>query len=541
MTREAVPSSGTLVLADRVHTFADPAVVDALLLRDGRIVAIGAADALRRRAPDAALLDLRGTTITPGLCDAHIHLVDWALARRAVDLADAPDADAAAEAVARRARSLPAGAWLHGGGWSVNRWGAFPDRRPLDRAAPGHPVLLRSHDLHSAWVNGRALEIAGISAATPDPDGGRILRDDAGEPTGVLLENAVRLVERVVPPTPDAEIEDAVLDAQRELHALGITAVHSFPSVHPGRLDALRVLERLRAAGRLRLRVLQQLPLEFLDDAIRLGLRSGFGGDWIRIGGVKMFLDGALGSRTAWLREPYVDSDDRGVQLLPAADFRDAVRRAAEAGLAATVHAIGDAAVALALDVLGDAAVRVDAMPHRIEHVQLCPPERFGDLGRADIVGSVQPCHLMTDWQAAERYWGADRCRGAYAFRSLEDAGAVLAFGSDAPVERVDPRLGLFAATTRRDLDDRPRGGWLPGERISILDAFRGYTTGPAHAAGALGRLGRLAPGAAADFVAWDADPLRTAGRALLSLRCIAAVVDGERVWHAEAATRRDP
>ncbi|HEX6939347.1 MAG TPA: amidohydrolase [Longimicrobiales bacterium] len=541
MTREDVSAPETLVLADRIHTFAEPAEADAMLLRNGRVVAVGTAASLRRRAPDAAVLDLRGTTITPGLADSHIHLVDWALARRAVDLADAPDADAAAERVARRARSLPPGVWVHGGGWDANRWGAFPDRRPLDRAAPDRPAVLRSHDMHAAWVNGRALDAAGIDAATPDPDGGRILRDDAGEPTGILLENAVRLVDRVVPPVSDAEIEDAVLDAQRELHRFGITAIHSFPSLHPAKLDPLRILERLRATGRLRLRVLQHIPLEFLDDAIRLGLRSGFGGPWIRIGGVKMFLDGALGSRTAWLREPYLGTDDRGVQVLSTPEFRGAVRRAAEAGLAATVHAIGDAAVALALDVLGDAAHRVDAMPHRIEHVQLCPPDRFDDLARAGIVGSVQPCHLITDWRAAERYWGAERCRGAYAFRSLRAAGrAVLAFGSDAPVEPVDPRLGLYAATTRQDLDGLPAGGWIPDERIDILDAFLGYTRGPALAAGADG-LGRLAPGAAADFAAWDGDPLRAAGPALLSLHCVATVVAGELVQRDARDARLDP
>ncbi len=535
----AADDRGLLVRADRVHTFAAPAAVEAVLVHGGRIRAVGATDELRRRAPDAMLLDLRGTTVTPGLTDAHIHLLDWALARRAVDLAGAESAVAAAEAVARHAAAAPPGAWVRGMGWSASRWGSFPDRRILDRLLPGRPVVLRSADLHSAWVSTRVLEIAGVDAATPDPDGGRILRDDAGEPTGVLLENAVALVERATPVTPDAELEAAALDAQRELHRLGITGIHSFPGLHPRRLDPLRVLERLRADGRLRLRVLQHVPLEFLDDAVRLGIRSGFGGDWLRVGGVKVFLDGTLGSCTAWLRQPYVGTTDHGVQLLLAADFRDAVRRAADAGLASVVHAIGDAAVSLALDVLADPAVRVPALPHRIEHVQLCPPERFADLGRAGIVGSVQPAHLMTDWRAAERYWGAERCRGAYAFRSLLTAGgAVLAFGSDAPVESVDPRLGLHAAATRRDLEGEPRGGWFPDERLDILDAFRGYTLGPAHAAGADGTLGRLAPGSAADLAAWSDDPLGADAPAPLSIRCVAAVVGGELVWRDGDAVR---
>lgn len=529
-----------LVRADRVHTFADPATTEAFLVRDGYVAAVGAASELRRLAPSAEPLELPGTTITPGLTDAHIHLIDWALARQAIDLSEAPSAEAAAEAVARHAAASPSPTgWVRGGGWQVNRWGAFPDRRILDRHLPDRPVLLRSHDLHAVWVNGRALALAGVDEHTPDPEGGRILRDETGRPTGVLLEAAASLVERAVPQPSDAELEAVTLLAQHELHRLGITGIHSLPSLHPAALDPLRILERLRTAGRLRLRVLQHIPLEFLDDAIRLGLRSGFGGEWIRIGGIKYFLDGALGSRTAWLREPYIAGTDKGVQVLEAADFRDVVRRASEAGLAATVHAIGDAAVSLALDVLGDASLHVDALPHRIEHVQLCPPERFADLGRANIVGSVQPAHLITDWRAAERHWGHERSRGAYAFRSLLEAGrATLAFGSDAPVEPVDPRLGLYAATTRKDLDGEPAGGWFSEERLGIVDAFRGYTTGPATAAGTAGWTGCLAPGAPADFVAWDRDPLQASGPALLSLRCVATVVGGEVVWRATESAR---
>src|SRR5690606_7036380 len=207
------------------------------------------------------------------------------------------------------------------------------------------------------------------------------------------------------------------------------------------------------------------------------------------------------------------------------------VRRAAAAGIASVVHAIGDAAVSLAIDVLSDPATRVPALPHRIEHVQLCPPERFAALGAAGITASVQPCHLITDWRAAERHWGPDRCRGAYAFRSLREGGAVLAFGSDAPVEPADPRLGLFAAVARQDLEGEPAGAWFPAERLAAADALRAYTAGPAFAAGLAGRQGTLSTGAAADFAAWDEDPLELDAPALLHLRCLATVVGGAVVW----------
>ncbi|MGH7575378.1 MAG: amidohydrolase, partial [Longimicrobiales bacterium] len=506
------------------------------------------------------------------------------------------------------------GGWVCGRGWSRERWaGAEPQRAALDALLPDTPVALQSQDMHALWVNTAALRVAGIGADTPDPPGGRIVRDADGEPTGLLLENAGQIVIRQLPAPAEAEMLDAVLDAQAQLHRLGITGVHSLPGIAMPRPDPLSVLETLRAQGRLRLRVLQHLPLERLDDAIRLGLRSGFGGDWVRIGGVKMFLDGSLGSRTAWMREPYIEasvarcgwaphstrpipfadlgrlrrprlrvagsadggsSTDCGVNVLPESEFRSAVRRAAEAGLASTVHAIGDAAVALAIDVLSDPAVHVAAMPHRIEHVQCLPYDglealerpphpdplpHVGDRayaalegpphmdahadvgdraysafpargGRAGIVCSVQPAHLITDWCAVDRYWGPARGARTYAFRTLLEAGAVIACGSDAPVEPVDPRLGLFAAVVRTDLEHNPAGGWHPAQRIVIEDAFRGYTIGAALAAGLPAENGALTRGAFADIVAWNADPLAEDVDPL-ALECIATIVGGERVY----------
>jgi predicted amidohydrolase YtcJ len=532
-----------IVLADRVHTLADPptpAHVEAILIRNGIVHEVGAADDLAALAPHAELLDLRGTTITPGFTDAHIHIVEWALARAEAELsaADSPH-DAATLLVDHLAAHAPMGgwadgqkqpAWIRGRGWNPHRWSEEPTASILDNVISDRPVALQSHDMHSLWVNTRALEIADINEGTPDPEGGRIGRDEHGHPTGLLFENAGQLVVVCIPNPTEEEALHAVLAAQRELHSRGITGIHSFPGFYIPEPEPLRILERMYDEGMLALRVLQHIPLHQLDDAIRLGLRSGVGHEWIRIGALKMFLDGALGSRTAWMLEPYVGTSDCGLNVLPEQEFRSAVSRAAAAGIASTVHAIGDAAVCLALDVLSDPYLEPTPLPHRIEHVQCCPTTRLADAGKAGIVCSVQPAHMITDWRPADRHWG-ERARGAYAFRSLLRAGAVLACGSDAPVEPVDPLLGLYAATTRQDLAGAPGAGWYADERIAVEDVIRGYTRGAAFVAGAEGEQGVIAPGAHADIVAWNKDPFQTTGKDLLNLRVARTIVAGKTVY----------
>jgi predicted amidohydrolase YtcJ len=515
-----------IIAARRIHVLGRSRPVEALFIRDGKVAAAGSRAEMESLADHRTLIeDLGDAVVTPGLTDAHVHLTTWALSLARVDLNAAPTVEAALEAIGAAAGGGEG--WMRGIGWDVHRWGRLPTRRELDRVVPHRPCYFQSHDIHGAWLNSEALRRCGIGRDTPDPEGGQIVRDAEGEPTGVLLEKAMTLAEPHLPAETLAERRDALAEGQRRAHAMGLTGVHSVE------VTGLEDWTALQEEGALRMRVLQAIPLFRLDAAIEVGLRSGFGGEWLRIGGVKMFMDGALGSRTAWMREPFTGSEDRGINTLPADEFRHHVRRAAAAGISSTVHAIGDAAVELALDVLGSEAPS-RAMPHRIEHLQLCPPELWERAGRSGVVASMQPVHLMTDIPSAERHWGHERSRGAYAFAPVLRAGGVLAFGSDVPVETADPRLGLFAAVKRVGWDGAPEGEWWRENAVTAEDALRAYTEGPAHAAGEAHRRGRLLPGYDADLVAWDRDPLDCAPDELREMRCLLTMVGGEVVHRAD-------
>ena len=514
-----------IVRARRVHVLGDQSTVEALLVRAGRVAAIGGFDEMRALAGSGARVEDLGTaTVTPGLTDAHVHLTTYGLSLRRVELNAAPTLRDALEMIGRAAQS--GDGWLRGIGWDVHRWGRLPNREELDAVCPARPCWFQSHDIHGAWLNSAALAACGITGDTADPEGGRIVRDHGCQPTGVLLEKAMALAELHLPPETAAERRDALLEAQAEVHRLGLTGVHSVE------MTGLEDFSGLAEEDRLRLRVLQAIPLPRLGAAIHTGLRSGFGGEWLRIGGVKMFLDGALGSRTAWLREPYVGGDECGINTLPEDEFRAHVARAAQAGIASTVHAIGDAAVELALDVLSTIPPP-RTMPHRIEHLQLCPPDLWERAGRSGIVASMQPVHLMTDIPAAETHWGHERSRGAYAFAAVRRAGMALAFGSDVPVETADPRPGLFAAVRRVGWNGAPEGGWYPEHAVTAEQALRAYTEGPAHAAGLAERRGRLLPGYDADLAAWDRDPLACAPDELREMACVHTMVAGQTVHRA--------
>ncbi|RME50888.1 MAG: amidohydrolase, partial [Caldilineae bacterium] len=358
-----------------------------------------------------------GRTVTPGFVDAHIHFLSYGLSLQEIDLAAVPTLAEAVERVRQRAAATPPGRWLTGRGWDQSLWpgGAFPTKADLDAVAPAHPVFLRRKCGHAGWANSRALELAGITRDTPDPTGGEIVRDEHGEPTGILLERAMDLVFALLAEPSDEEAVAAMRAAQERLHGMGIVGVHTMEAA-----PTLRGFQHLRRADELRLRVVAQIPLAELDEAIALGLQTGLGDDLLRIGGVKVFSDGALGPRTAWMLEPYEgEPDNRGIPVITEAEMHDVVERASRAGIAVVTHAIGDRANRMVLDALArsrQAGLGLH-LRHRIEHAQVLHPDdvpRFAALG---VIPSMQPIHATQDMLLADKHWG-DRSRYAYAWRS---------------------------------------------------------------------------------------------------------------------------
>jgi predicted amidohydrolase YtcJ len=382
-----------------------------------------------------------------------------------------------------------------------------------------------------AWVNSAALRAAGIDAATAHPAGGRISRDARGRADGMLFETACALAYDRIPAQTPTERAASMAAAQTHAWQVGLTGIHDFD-----RRDAFVAFQQLRAEHKLGLRVVKHVPVEQLDEAIALGLRNGFGDDWLRIGNIKIFIDGALGPRTASMLAPYANEPANfGMQLMDKEELADKASRASAAGLPITVHAIGDRANHEVLDVLE--AVRQEearrgetpAMRrHRIEHVQLLHAADAGRLGALGIVASMQPIHALGDMASAERYWGA-RCAGAYAWRTQLQSSAVLAFGSDAPVESHNPFYGLHAAVTRTQPDAAPgAAAWYPEQCLTLAEALAGYTSGAAYAAGMEDRLGTLQPGWLADLIVVDRDIFQCAAHELRATQVVGTIVGGE-------------
>lgn len=499
---------------------------EALVSRDGRVAAIGRSADLRREHPDAKPVDLRGGLMTPGWADSHVHFTWWAIQMGQVDLRDEPSVDAALARIETYAQRLPAGAWIVGGRFDKNRWGRWPTAAELDRVTTGRPCALRSRDGHSRWLNTAALRAAGIDRSTADPAGGAIERDASGAPTGILKENANHLADRVVPlPTAD-ELFAAVERGQREAHKRGITAVEDLEQG-----AAFDAFQRRRDLDQLRIRVAMGIPHGSLEHALGIGLRTGFGDEWLRVGHLKIFTDGALGSQTAALEDPYEGSSDRGLLTIEPERLTADVARAAEGGIAVAIHAIGDRAVRVALDAIEPTRAAHPLLRQRIEHVQLLRPQDLARFGTLDVIASMQPIHATSDRDLADRYWGPERVRRAYPWRTLLDRGARLAFGSDAPVEPIDPLLGIHAAVARQRPGDRDR--WHPDQALTLEEAIGGYTAGAAYAMGAERERGTLGVGMRCDATVVERDLAALPVGEWPGLKVIATVVGGEIV-HAD-------
>ncbi|HXF82682.1 MAG TPA: amidohydrolase [bacterium] len=531
--------SGVLFTGGRIHTL-DPRRprAEALAAAGGRVVAVGSSDELRAAFPRFRRVDLEGLVVVPGFTDAHIHLPAYGISLRRIELRAARSLREAVELVRQAAARARPGEWIRGQGWDKNRWpeDRFPHRADLDAAAPGHPVVLASKDGHLLWVNSAALRAAGLDRRTPDPPGGEIARDDRGEPTGILKETAKELIWRAAPEEGPEALETAILESQARLHALGLTAVHHFTGTagYDGP-PTFAAFQRLRARDQLRLRVWMTVPERALDHVMAIGLRTGFGDEWLRVGPVKIFADGTLGSQTAAMLEPFAGQPgNTGIAIHSREELTDLVGRAVRAGFWCAIHAIGDRANRWVLDACEAhrEATKALGARHRIEHVQLLHPDDLPRLARLGVTASMQPIHATSDRDIADRYWGA-RSRTAYAWRALLEEGTVLAFGSDAPVESPDVFQGLYAAVTRRRPDEPQRPAWHPEQALGVEEAVRAYTVGAAYAAGAEAVQGRLAEGFYADFVAMDTDIFAAPAEALLAARVTLTVVGGEIVWGA--------
>ena len=509
-----------IILPERVRTLeptvsagpeaAPPALAEAVAVAAGRLVAVGGRDeVLGWRGPATEVVTVPGGCLLPGFHDAHVHLGQHGLELAAVALHDVATLDGALARVAERAHTAPAGAWITGAGFALERWGVSArdtsalSAAALDAVAPDHPVLLRSQDLHAGWANHAALRAAGISRHTPDPEHGVIARDAAGEPSGYLIEHAVDLVSRSIPLPDAATLAAAVRAAGADMAARGITTVHHMAYESPA---GWRAIADAASGDDYPLRVWACIPHADVEHAAAIGLAGGHGGERFTIGGAKFFADGALGSRTAWMLEPYLGSGDVGMQVEPTQVLHERFRYVAEAGFTPVTHAIGDAAVRVVADALEASADtwRPAGLLPRVEHVQHVHPNDVARLGRLGVVASMQPIHLTFDAASILSLLG-DRAERAFPMRSLAAAGAVLAFGSDAPVAMPDVIEGLRAAVRRRGSDGSP----LPRrEALDVDTALRAFTHGAATAIGRGHRSGLLRVGFDADLVLLDHDPV---------------------------------
>ena len=516
----------------RGYTWSDAGMVqfEALLFdKSGRVVGTGRKSEFADRN-DVTRIDGGGAVMLPGLTDSHGHIMSLGHARLAVDLVGAGDVQEVLDRVAQFAAENPELPWIQGRGWNQVLWPeqVFPTAGDLDSVVSDRPVWLERIDGHAAWANSQAMKIAGIDTQT-DPDGGYIVRDATGRPTGVFVDTAMGFVSRVIPPPTAAGHERALELAIAELNRLGITGVHD-AGVDVADVERYR---KFADEGRLNIRVYAMLEdaqenLDAFDEPL-----VGYADDRLMVRSVKLYADGALGSRGAALLEPYTDDPGNlGLLRHDQAALTDSVRKAIEKGFQVSIHAIGDAGNRAALDAFVDAdACGPSRLRHRIEHSQVVAPNdipRFKALG---IIASMQPTHATSDMNMAEDRVGHERNKGAYAWRRFLDQGTVIAAGSDFPVEHPNPFHGLYSATTRMDHQGRPAGGWYADQAMTLAEALRAFTLDAAYAGHQEDQLGSLEPGKWADFILIDRDIFEVPAAELWQVQVLETWVGGLRVY----------
>ena len=524
----------------KVHTMdAARPVVEAISVGGGRIIETGSSrELLARLQPGARTIDLGGRAVIPGLTDAHAHFMGYAEAATWIDLAGTRSLERILGMVSERAKIAGRGAWILGRGWDQNLWPdtRYPGKAALDSVAPDNPVLLVRVCGHAAFVNSAALRIAGITKDSPDPPGGRILRDANGEPSGILLDDAKELVSWHVPALTNEEKKRLLIAAAKRCLAAGLVGVHEMGIS----AETVSLYRELYSAGELPFRITGYLSS---DDPGVERLRAegpfrGFAGDRFSVVGAKFYADGSLGARSAALQAPYSDDPaNRGILMKTPDDMYREILRWRERGFQTAVHAIGDDAVRRALDVyerLGAGHPAPGARP-RVEHAQVVAADDIGRFAKLGVIPSMQFIHCTSDMSWVEDRLGVKRAAGAYAWRSLIAAGSRIPGGSDFPVESINPFLGIHAAVTRQDIAGRPAGGWRGGQRLTVEEAVSAFTINAAWAAHAEDVAGSLAPGKLADFVVLSDDVFSLNPDKIPLIRVLATVLGGEIVYRSDA------
>ena len=528
-----------IVLNAKVYTGTESSEVACeLAVGMGRILRVGPLGCTRDLAETSTqILDLEGSQVLPGLCDSHIHFVNYALSLQELNLQGVASLGKVKERLAERTKGLDPGTWVRGRGWDQNLWpeNRFPTAQDLDDVVgPNIPVLLYAKSGHAGVASSAALRSASITAGNWSPEGGEIVRNENGQPTGLLLEGpAIQLVASQIPESSETQILEAALNAQKQLHEWGITSIHDFD----GRMG-LETFQSMMRHDQLRLRAVNHIALDQLDDAIAFGIRGPLGGEWFQIGGLKMFADGALGPRTALMVAPYEgEPDNYGMAVTDKEEMLEHALRATYHGIASAIHAIGDRAVHDVLDVLSElrrAEQEMGVAPwnrrHRIEHVQLIQPEDIPRLRELEVSGAVQPIHATQDKNLVDAFWG-HRGQYAYAFQSLLQQGIRLAYGSDAPVETPNPFWGMYAGVTRQRQDEKSGSpDWYPEQKLKRAQMIQGYTSDAAYLEGWDRKVGAIRAGFNADFFVPDHNLLTCTETDLANASSLLTVAGGEIV-----------
>jgi predicted amidohydrolase YtcJ len=527
-TADAAAVADKIYLNARIWTGRHEApYAEAIAVGGERILAAGSRkDVEALRAQQTQVVDLKGAFVVPGFIDNHVHFINGGLALSQVDLRDAATPEEFTRRIAAAAKAQP-GKWITDGNWDHELWGKLPTREWIDAVTPTTPVLVFRLDGHMALANSLALKLAGITDATADPQGGTIVRDENGRATGVLKDTAFNLVTRIIPPMSDQQIDAALQRASDYALSRGVTQVHDM-----GMEDwrSLEAYERALAKNQLRLRVYAFVPLADWQQAAARLKQQGRGSQRLRWAGVKGFVDGSLGSTTAWFHEPFTDAPETsGLTMVDPNVLQQRIIAANAAQLHVAVHAIGDRAN----DWLLDAYEKIETTDgsrgqrFRIEHAQHLTPAAISRFKPLNVIASMQPYHAIDDGRWAEKRIGAQRLKGTYAFRSLIDAGAHLTFGSDWPVAPIDPLIGIYAATTRRTIDNAHPEGWQPQEKLTVEQALRAYTSENAYAGFQETVLGTIAPGYLADFVVLSKNVFETDPAQIAAIEVLRTVIGG--------------